>query len=127
MKHENVTTDTLSEIMDFDHVIRVNADRSIEDVEGIYAPEAFEPDSLSTVLVEGRRTWHLLFAGWSGQDRYTGPWMHDSENFSDGMTEEILSNPGVYVCIYATYPADEDDPDNGETMIEGWTVARLAE
>lgn len=116
-----VTPDELNGVMEFDHVIRVNADGSVDDsVSGVYAPEAHDPDPSDTEL----NGWTLL-NGYSGQYGYAGPWLHNSEFIGGGLARDILATPGLYVAVYATY-TDEEDPD-GETFIEGWAVAHRAD
>lgn len=118
-----LTPGSLSEVMDFDHVIEVHPDGTVSDRRDIFAPELFDGE------VWGG--WTLL-TGYSGQDRYSGPIMHPSEYIGGRMERDILSTPGVYVSLVAVYICDECDGsedgcefcENG-TGIEGWAVARL--
>lgn len=100
-------TTTLNEIMEFDHVIEVHADGWISDRRDIYAP------TLNDGELEGDE-WTLL-NGFSGQDRYAGPIMHQSEYIGGGMERYIRETPGVYVAL-VDYPLDDSEPD-------GWAVA----
>lgn len=105
---------TLSDIMEFDHVIEVHEDGSITDRSDLYAP----------VLIDGEMVsdrWELL-AGYSGQDRYSGPIMHESEFIGGGMEHEIRNTPGVYVAIIAESSVEDE---SNESTPEGWAVARL--
>lgn len=102
-----VTADTLNDVMEFDHVIRVHADGSVSDVDGIYAPN----------LQDGElddKSWSLM-NGYSGQYGYSGPEMHASEYIGGGMARDILATPGLYVAIVA-YHGDDEDPTE-------WAVA----
>lgn len=143
----------LSESLDFDHIIAVYDDGSIADnaiPNDLYAPDAYEPDSMETTL-DG---WELPLSGFTGQDRYTGPWLHNSEVIAGGVASYVFEHPGYWVAIYASYPAncpecsqaglvyDEDHNEvpcpniaagtcspegytgeDAETVIEGWTLA----
>lgn len=105
----------LNDAMEFDHVIRVHEDGSITDEPGVYAPNLWEGE-----LDDDR--WTLL-NGYSGQYRYAGPVMHDSEFIGGQMERDILSEPGVYVALVCYW-----DPDTGDDVdVEGWGVARLDE
>jgi hypothetical protein len=109
-------TASLSDRMDFDHVIEVRADGSIIDRPDFYAPDALDPEPRATEL----GGWTLL-NGYSGQDRYPGPWMHNSESIGGRLERDILATPGIYVAIYAQW-TPEDDGD--ELDVEGWAIAR---
>lgn len=98
---------TLSDIMDFDLVVRVHPDGSVTEVPEIYAPTLFD-DALDS------DDWTLL-DGFSGQYRYSGPLMHQSEYIGGGLERHILSHPGLYVSLVNT-PADDTEPTE-------WAVA----
>lgn len=101
------TTETLNDRMAFDHVVEVRADGSVIDRHDIYAPELHNGEL-------GSEEWTLL-DGWSGQDRYSGPIMHQSEYIGGRMARWILETPGIYVAL-VDYPLDDSEPD-------GWAVA----
>lgn len=103
----------LNAIMEFDHVVRVHDDGTVTAEDGIYGPNLLDDD------LDGPG-WTLL-DGYSGQDRYSGPIMHDSEFIGGQMAEDILSEPGVYVVIATYYSPETDDDD---LVCEGWAVAR---
>jgi len=105
----------LNTTMEFDHVIEVHADGSITDRNDIYAPE------LRNEELSPRDGWELL-NGYSGQDSYSGPIMHNSEYIGGQMERDILETPGVYVTLVSYYPG-EDDYWGDEA--EGWAVARM--
>jgi hypothetical protein len=97
----------LNDDMDFDHVIEVHADGSVTDARGVYAPELYDDE----LMGDG---WELM-DGYSGQDRYSGPIMHNSEFIGGQMEQDILANPGYYVALVNNSSEDEEG--------EGWAVA----
>jgi len=100
---------TLSEIMDFDHVIMVRADGTVTDdtPNAPYAPEMDNGGMEET----GYASWELM-TGYTGQYGYHGPYMHASEYIGGRMARDILATPGYYVSVYT--------PD-----LESWAVARI--
>jgi hypothetical protein len=115
-----VTRDNLNDVMEFDHVIRVDENGTVTDAPGIWAPdEVYE--SVGKVDIDGR--WKLL-DGYSGQSGYAGPVMHASEYIGGRMADDILSTPGVYVAVVVM---DLDNATDEETPEAGWAVARLIE
>lgn len=113
----------LNEFMEFDHVIRVHEDGTIsDDVPNIRAYWA--PDLVEGELHDGSG-WELM-TGYSGQDRYNGPHMHDSEFIGGGLERDIRTTPGLYVALAVDYtsPVSDDDHDYEEgPYSEGWVVA----
>lgn len=111
----------LNDVMEFDHVIEVREDGVVVDRPDLYAPDLYNGELMS----EG---WTLL-NGYSGQDRYPGPIMHNSEFIGGRMAEDILAEPGVYVALICYW--DPEDPEDGdgevESYVEGWAVARLCD
>lgn len=103
----DATPETLNGIMGFDHVVEVHADGTVTHRADIYAPDLHEGEMLAD-------EWSLL-DGWSVQDRYSGPIMHQSEYIGGGMARWILDNPGIYVAL-VDYSFDDEEP-------EGWAVA----
>ncbi len=102
--------------MEFDHVIQVHEDGTVTEPDlGLYAPNVYDGE-----LEGGGDPWYLL-DGYSGQDRYSGPIMHDSEYIGGGMARDILSEPGYYVCVVAYYLPEDGD----ELEADGWAVAYL--
>ncbi len=104
---------TLNEIMEFDHVIRVHEDGTITDEDDVYGPNLLDDE------LDGDG-WELL-DGYSAQDRYSGPIMHNSEFIGGYMEDDIRSTPGVYVAIVSYYSPETPDAD---LDAEGWAVAR---
>ncbi len=146
--HEEIAeAKPLNEIAEFDSPFRVHADGTITDVHYEYAP------SLQDDRLDSDR-WELL-NGYSGQDRYSGPIMHNSEYIGGQLERDILETPGVYVVVVSQYLnvcdtcgeevtviggdtepermthvyGTDDDYDHeatdDETYLEGWAVARL--
>lgn len=122
----------LNSVMEFDHVIRVHEDGTITDESGMWGPETVEGEAADSCEVLGmfhdggttRDRWVLL-NGYSGQDRYAGPVMHNSEFIGGGLETDIRETPGVYVALLVSWaPEDEDNED--EDTVEGWVVARFA-
>lgn len=119
---------TLSDIMDFDHVIEVLADGSIQEHNGGH----YAPTMESGELQESSDYWSLM-TGYSGQYLYKGPSMHTSEFIGGGMERDILATPGFYVAVVDHYIGcynDEDvdspecDPEVGcDCEDNGWAVA----
>lgn len=122
----------LNDIMQFEHVIRVDDDGNVhDDVTGIYAPDVHdEYPHGDDVIVDGEG-WSLM-NGYSGQDRYSGPIMHPSEFIGGGMERDILASPGYYVAVVvydetSSEPCEVDGCDEcGESddNVSGWAVAR---
>lgn len=105
--------DLLNTFMEFDHVIRITEDGEIaEGVKDVYAPNLHnnELDDESWTLMDG----------YSRQDSYSGPVMHDSEYIGGQMARDILDNPGYYVAIVSFYDGDSEEDDQ---VMEGWAVA----
>lgn len=118
---------SLSDIMEFDHVIRVWPDGSITEDRGQGVPHAPElhaingPDGSHTSDTDpdlqrqaGYSGW-TLETGWTGQYSYSGPCMHQSEFVGGGLETHIRSTPGYWVCV-VVYEDDDADPTS-------WAVA----
>lgn len=124
---------SLSEIMEFDHVIEVHADGSITDAPtNLYAPEFHGEDE----RLEGREPWSLFSIGYTGQyaSAHSGV-MHNSEFIGGGLERDIRATPGYYVSVVCYWEPNDDDidamaftddpSDRSESVIEGWGVAFL--
>ena len=133
-----VTPDRLNNVMEFDHVIRVHDDGTVSEPRDVWAPELWD-DHLDT----GGKPWTLM-TGYSSQDRYAGPVMHNSESIGGQMALDILATPGLYVAIVANWteecPGHESLAGShmGESVqcdgscepgdaIEGWAVACIVD
>lgn len=99
----------LNDLMQFDHVIKVDADHNVTDAPpDIWGPEVYDD------RIEQEGGWTLMY-GWSYQFRYAGPEMHPSETIGGDLEKAILHTPGYYVATVIC------DPDSDETS--GWVVA----
>lgn len=111
-------TRPLNEIMEFEHVIEVHENGTITARPDIWAPSLHD-DELDT------QGWTLM-NGYSGQDRYPGPIMHNSEYIGGRMERDIRETPGVYVAVLSYYTPDTEAGESLEVdAIEGWAVAVL--
>ena len=110
------TPDTLNDVMEMDHVIRVHPDGTVSDhVEGEYAPECYWVEGAAPYDLEGYSDDWTPHTGASNQQGYSGPIMHASEYIAGGLARHILSTPGLWV---ATTAEDMDDPENPA----GWVL-----
>jgi len=110
----------LNDIMEFGRVIEVHEDGSITDAPaGIYAPGLMNDE-----LESGE--WEML-DGFSGQDRYSGPIMHNSEYIGGAMERYIRESPGIYVALVSYYCSEDGGGGEFEDDAEGWAVARKVE
>lgn len=130
----------LSYIADFDHVFQVDDNGNVTDDDfSLRTPDTLDVDAYATEL-EG---WHLPLSGMTGQDRYSGPWLHDSEVIVGGVAERVLAIPGHWAAIYGTHSCCDDfhplfvdvpedaplpnanhpaDHSECDTLLEGWTM-----
>lgn len=100
---------SLSDIMEFDHVIQVHEDGSITDApQNVWAPSLYDDD-----LDDSRWT---LMQGYSAQWSYCGPIMHASESIGGNLERDIRETPGYYVALVNV------DLDNEEAEA-GWAIA----
>lgn len=109
---------TLSDILNFEHVIRVNDDATItDDTPGEYAPDLIQWEQPDGTWVEEllSDSWELL-TGFTGQYSYSGPMMHASETIGGGLALHIVTHPGFYVALVPSVLAANEEPD-------GWAVA----
>lgn len=117
-----VTAAELNGVMDIDHVIEVLPTGHVRPRADIYAPTLHQEE------IESGAGWEPI-RGYSGQyfptaeGRAKNFIMHNSEFIGGRLADDILSRPGIYVVVVATWdPDEEDDDDDGETLIEGWAV-----
>lgn len=99
---KNVNAENLNSVMDFDHVIHVNA-------AGTVTSDPNESAYFDLSMYKGDDgEWHddfqlpdgwTLMRGYTGQYGYNGPVMHQSEYIGGGMADDILSTPGYYVAL----------------------------
>lgn len=106
------TMQSLSDHMSFDHVIRVHPNGAITDgPAGVHAPDLYTDGLIDD-------DWVLL-DGFSGQQGYSGPLMHQSEFIGGGLERHIRENPGLYVALVA-YPLDDDEPTEWAVAYREW-------
>lgn len=125
-------TRDLSNLMEFDHVIRVQDGIAIDresngDRIKLYAPECYW-QGFSNEHIEPGQAWELL-NGYSGQHRYSGPIMHASEYIGGRMADDILATDGYYVtvvcnvlrleCSNCYEPADLPEDDSCPKCLKG--------
>lgn len=119
-----MTRNSLNDLMEFDHVVRVHDDGTITEPAGIHAPEVFVgtdddgsilPENEREMLADLKRAGWSLMRGYTGQSGYRGPIMHPSEYIGGGLERDIRAAPGWYVAVVVE-TADSDDP-------AGWAVA----
>lgn len=126
------TDQPLKDVMESDHVIVVTADYRVLDAVGVYSPESLRigydgDDDMPSILKEhedsltgelDRQGWSWV-NGYSGQQGYSGPLMHESEFIGGGMEKEIRSTPGLYVKVQV-YLDRDDEKYSGNWA--GWAV-----
>lgn len=108
----------LNDIMEFEHVIEVREDGSIIDRDDIYAPDCYCDGRAG---VDGIGNEWAPLNGYSGQDRYAGPIMHESEYIGGRMETDIRATPGIYVAVVVM---DLENATEAETPDCGWAVLK---
>ena len=117
---------TLNDIMQLDHVVQVHSDGSVTDHDIPNQRELWAPDLRNGELDSYTPGWNLISAGYTGQDRYNGPIMHNSEYIGGRLADDILAEPGYYVALPSEYACDEShncDEECESAITEGWAVA----
>lgn len=122
------TDQQLSDVMDMDHVIRVNGDGTVDTSPETtrYAPtvEFYNGELDKSQLGD----WTLL-SGFTGQYSYTGPIMHSSEYIGGGLARFILDTPGYYAAVVVNAPCDYDGSTDCDEATgcdcepAGWAIA----
>ena len=137
---------SLSRALDFDHIIYVGAagQMNTQPKSGLYSPEEVDAAPYETSYGD----WTLITSGLTGQDRYNGPWLHDSEQIEGGVARRVLEHAaenggGYYVAVYGQHSCiecggagllwnnegtEEVECPNvacepGYVDFEGWTIA----
>lgn len=96
----------LNSRMEFGHVIRVNSDGTVDDVNDVHAPEVYaETDEDGQILTDDdmiarteQQGW-IMLSGYTRQWQYSGPIMHPSEFIGDAIETDIMERPGLYVAV----------------------------
>lgn len=115
----NATLDTLNDVMEIDHVIRVHADGSVTDANDDNLPSTWAPEVVDFGAETYVSTPWSLMTGYTGQHGYNGPVMHTSEFVGGRLAEDILATPGLYVAV-------EVRDESGSYLEDGpigWAVA----
>lgn len=117
--------DKLNDMMQFGHVVRVQGgkvtDNDIPNEREFWAPELhWEDDQIGHVFqtYSDNAGWVLL-DGFSGQFRYSGPIMHESEYIGGRLARHILEHDGYYVALVCETIAE----DGEEPELAGWAIA----
>lgn len=129
---------TLNDLMEFDHIVHSDGLGNVVgfDEHGcaggrLWAPaphvdldEDGQMVSLDPAEIHNLGRWTLL-NGFSGQDGYSGPIMHESEYVGGGLERHIRETAGFYACVIVTgiRPTIYDPDDD----IVGWAVAYMEE
>lgn len=112
------TPDTLKRLVEFDCPFTVDEQGNVTDrLEGVHAPDLLD-DELSDTA------WSFWSTGYTRQDSYSGPVMHNSEQLAGGMARDLLAEPGTY-CLVVAYWSPEGDDENVPLDAEGWAVVQL--
>ena len=133
-------TRELNDIMEFDHVIRVSPDGTIDaHPSRTYPLTPHAPESVIFTRHDGQisaadedawaervraQGWEPE-RGWTGQYSYSGAFMHASEYVGGHLEDHIRQTPGLWVAVVVSClvddadPADEDhDPDDCDTCAD---------
>lgn len=107
-----VTAHPLNGVLGLDHVIRVHADGTVTEPEGVQAAEAYDDGGETRISSEGRS----VLTACTGQHGYNGPVMHASEYIGDGPANANLPTPGLYMAVTVL-------PTEGSDELAGCAVA----
>jgi hypothetical protein len=108
---------------EFEHVFTLDADGTITEPAGVWAPECYnDPDG--DIDLAGAHEWSAM-VGLTGQDSYHGAVMHPSEYVGRGVATAMLElaegGPVTFALVIVT---DLDaDRDAGEDDACGWAIA----
>lgn len=110
----------LNDIMEFDHVIRVDEiGRVFDGPDNIHAPGLMDDELDSD-------QWEFFSHGYTGQYGYNGPVMHNSEYIGGKLARDILTTPGIYAAVVADWSPDESEGQTwDDDRYEGWAVVKL--
>lgn len=120
------STRELNDLMQFEHVVRVQDGVASDD--GIdssrremWAPECIHEGFSDGNHIEPGQGWTLL-EGYTGQDRYDGPVMHACESIGGRLERDILARDGYYVTLVCSVMAEDPDADEDDEPA-GWCIA----
>ena len=125
-----ITAEELNTSVEFNIPFTINADGTVmmndnvapDEVLGGYTNRT--GDYVYGLYVDGN--WVPWSHGYTGQDRYSGPVLHNSEQLSGRIAEDLLNEPGEYCLCEVGWEYDEHDLeyDDGELYYEGWVVLK---
>ena len=119
-------TQTLNEIMEFDHIIHVDWNGEVTETNltnkgvSIYAPDVSfvdAPRGEDDINIDDYTGQWEALKGFTGQYSYNGPIMHPSEYVGGGLEKYIRATPGYYVVCIVTDPDESEDDD-----LVGWVI-----
>jgi hypothetical protein len=116
---------TLVNAVEFDHPFTIR-DGAVVDVPGVWAPTATSVEREDGTWSEAEldsADWTLVSHGWTGQDSYSGPTMHNSEFIGERIAERLAELAEDYRA-FAVLAVDCEDL-TGERELDGWVVAGL--
>ena len=120
-----VTAEELNTSVEFNIPFIVNEDGTVE-MSGNFGPDEVIGGLLEDGEIYVGEKWSVWSHGYTGQDRYSGPALHNSEQLSGRMAEDLLNEPGEYCLCEVGWEYDEHDLeyDDGELYYEGWVVLK---
>ena len=103
--------------MEFDHVFTLHPDGSITEPKDVWAPDVYD-DPDGDIIIDGRG-WRAL-TGMTGQDRYHGAVMHQSEfigkGIADYLQELAADEPQTFTVVVVR------DADGDLDAADGWAI-----
>ena len=112
---------TLSDIMEFGHVVEIMKDGTVRSVKNMHAP-----DSMYRVR-NGRKegfdervtNWEPFTYGYTSQYGYKGAVLASNESIGSSLEKDLMATPGIYVVVEAYGDEEEfgDEPD-------GWLILK---
>ena len=109
-----MSNNELSNRMDFDHVVYVDANGVVSDANDVHPYFELYVDEYGRDDFTIEPGWELM-SGYTGQYGYSGPVMHPSEFIGGTLAYDILNTPGYYVALTVS-------DYSGEVI--GWAIAR---
>ena len=111
-----MTVQTLSDKMEFDHVIHVDWNGDVTDAPidaSLWAPDVHfiedAPRGEDDILIDSRDDGWTALKGFTGQYSYNGAILHPSEFIGGGLETYILQNHGYYVTAVVEDFNDDDE------------------
>lgn len=120
---------SLSDYMDFDHVIEVHKDGTITEPSDVSCYAELNVSMQGEDEFSLSEGWTLMTNGYTGQWGYRGPVMHSSEFIGGRLETDILSTPGYYVALvvnaYCDYSGETSCTEESGCDCEpaGWAIA----